>query len=155
MRVRFALMALCLTALPANANSVVVTVRGIQAGQGIVKVGLCDNALSLEGCPVTGEHPALAEVQHFVFENVPEGSFGFVGFQDVNSNSKFDTNMLGIPKEPYGLSGAAADKMIPSFKDTLIAVSGAQPNEVTIELRTFGERKKQDRGPRIADKVTR
>ena len=155
MRIRFALMALCLAAVPANANSVVVTVRGIQAGQGMVKVGLCDSALSLEGCPITGEYPAVAPEQQFVFENVPEGSFGFVGFQDVNANSKFDTNMLGIPKEPYGLSGAAGDKMIPSFTDTLVAVSKTQQNEVTIELRTFGERKKQERGPRIADKVSR
>jgi len=155
MKIRYALLALCLAALPAEAASVVVTVRGIQVGEGIVKVGLCDTALSLEGCPLTGEYPAVAETQHFVFENLPEGSFGFVGFQDLNANSKFDTNMLGIPKEPYGLSGAAGDKMIPSFKDTLIPVSEIQPNEVSIELRTFGDRKKQQNGPRIADKISR
>lgn len=153
MKARYALLALCLGTLPAEAGTVVVTVRGIQVGEGIVKVGLCDTALSLEGCPVTGEYPAVADTQQFVFENLPEGAFGFVGFQDINSNSKFDTNMLGIPKEPYGLSGAAGDKMIPSFKDTLVPVSTAEPSEVTIELRTFGDRKKQDRGPRIADKI--
>ncbi len=150
MKARFLLLAFCLAALPAEAASIVVTVKGIDVGKGLVKVALCDTSLSIEGCPLTGEYRAVAETQQFVFENVPESSYGFVGYQDVNSNSKFDTNMLGIPKEPYGLSGPAGDKVIPSFKDTLMPISAVTPNEVRIELRSFGERKKQN-GSRVAE----
>jgi uncharacterized protein (DUF2141 family) len=144
MKARFLLLASLLVPLPAEAASVIVTVNGIEVGKGIVKVALCDKSLSIEGCPLSGEYRAVAESQQFVFENVPDGSYGFVSYQDANSNSKFDTNVLGIPKEDYGLSGAAGDKMIPSFKDTLTPVSEATPNEIRIELRSFGERKKQN-----------
>jgi uncharacterized protein (DUF2141 family) len=144
MKVRFPLLALLLAPLSAEAASVVVTVNGIDVGKGVVKVAICDTSLSIEGCPLSGEYRAIAETQQFVFENVPDGSYGFVSYQDANSNSKFDTNVLGIPKETYGLSGPAGDKMIPAFKDTLMPVSEVTPNEVRIELRSFGERKKQN-----------
>ena len=36
--------------------------------------------------------------------DIPEGEYLIALFQDTNNNGKLDTNFLGIPKEPVGLS---------------------------------------------------
>ena len=37
-------------------------------------------------------------------ENLPGGKYVLALFQDVNDNGKLDTNLFGIPKEPYAFS---------------------------------------------------
>lgn len=37
-------------------------------------------------------------------ENLPSGKYVLALFQDVNDNGKLDTNLFGIPKEPYAFS---------------------------------------------------
>ncbi len=127
----------------AHAADVVVTISGIEPGKGQVKVGVCNTELSRKGCPLTGEANALAESQTFIFEGLPEGSYGFNGYQDMNSNQDFDRNMIGIPQEPYALSGIAAEKTIPTFKDTLTPVFDGADNQVGIRLQRFGDNKKK------------
>lgn len=39
-----------------------------------------------------------------VFEDVPEGDYAITIFHDKNSDGKLNTNLVGIPKEPYGFS---------------------------------------------------
>jgi len=40
----------------------------------------------------------------FIKEELPEGYYVISAFQDLNNNGKLDLNILGIPKEPIGLS---------------------------------------------------
>lgn len=48
---------------------------------------------------------------------VSKGEYAFSFFHDKNDNGKFDTNFLGIPKEPYGFSNNARGFMgPPSFE---------------------------------------
>lgn len=37
-------------------------------------------------------------------ESLPEGDYLVKAFQDVNNNGRLDTNFIGIPREPVGLS---------------------------------------------------
>ena len=37
-------------------------------------------------------------------ENLPSSDYAIALFQDVNSDTEFNTNKLGIPAEPYGFS---------------------------------------------------
>lgn len=43
-----------------------------------------------------------------LFKNLTEGTYAVSTFHDANSNSKLDTNFLGIPKEKYGFSNNAS-----------------------------------------------
>lgn len=38
------------------------------------------------------------------FKNIPNGVYAVAVFQDKNGNKRLDTNILGLPKEPYGFS---------------------------------------------------
>lgn len=43
-------------------------------------------------------------------EGLPPGQYAVSSFQDVNGNGKLDTNLFGIPTEPYGFSNNARPK---------------------------------------------
>ncbi len=44
------------------------------------------------------------------FPELPPGTYAISCFHDVNGNGKLDTNLLGIPTEPYGASNNARPK---------------------------------------------
>lgn len=48
-----------------------------------------------------------------VFTDLPPGDYAVSVFQDSNNNQKLDTNLLGIPTEPYGFSRNAMGNMGP------------------------------------------
>lgn len=43
-------------------------------------------------------------VMKVVFENLEAGEYAISCFHDENNNGQLDTNMFGIPAEPYGFS---------------------------------------------------
>lgn len=54
---------------------------------------------------------------------LPEGQYALAIFQDINENGKLDTNILGIPKEPYGFSKNFRPVFsAPAFEDCAIDV---------------------------------
>ena len=40
----------------------------------------------------------------FKFDGIPQGTYGILCFQDANRNGKLDTNFIGLPTEPWGVS---------------------------------------------------
>ena len=61
------------------------------------------------------------------------GDYAISIHHDDNDNGKMDTNFIGIPKEPTGLSNGAVPKFgPPKFKDAAVTV-GEEP--VAIELK--------------------
>lgn len=60
--------------------------------------------------------PAAKGRVSFVFE-LPTGSYAIGAYHDVNNNGILDKNWLGIPTEPYIMSG---DRKMPNFKASLI-----------------------------------
>lgn len=49
------------------------------------------------------------------FEAVPEGNYAISIALDANANGKIDTNLIGIPREPFGVSGARSVFGRPSY----------------------------------------
>lgn len=41
------------------------------------------------------------------FVNLPTGAYAISCFHDINGNGKLDTNLFGVPTEPYGFSNNA------------------------------------------------
>jgi uncharacterized protein (DUF2141 family) len=51
------------------------------------------------------------------------GTYAISCFHDVNDNGKLDTNLLGIPSEPYGFSNNARPKFrAPNWSETKFEV---------------------------------
>ena len=42
-----------------------------------------------------------------MFADLPSGTYAISCFHDLNGNGRLDTNLLGIPTEPYGFSNNA------------------------------------------------
>jgi uncharacterized protein (DUF2141 family) len=52
------------------------------------------------------------------FENVPAGAYAVTFLQDVNRNGDMDTNLFGLPREPWGTSRDAPARFGPPlFED--------------------------------------
>ena len=87
-----------------------VTVKGLKAGKGNIRVGVFDDA-HREEFPegqylYSAEVPAAAEQVTVEIPNVPPGKYAIAVIQDLNENKKLDRNIFTKPKEPYGFSGS-------------------------------------------------
>lgn len=40
----------------------------------------------------------------FKFDGISQGTYGILCFQDTNGNGRLDTNIIGLPTEPWGVS---------------------------------------------------
>jgi uncharacterized protein (DUF2141 family) len=113
-----------------------VTVENVESSRGSVWVALCNVSLSVQGCPDQKAVPAVAGTVDVVFEGIPPGVYAVAAFHDTNGNGVFD-KFMGVPREPYALSGAAADELVPSFKDAAMEMKPGE-NDVTIRMKRLG-----------------
>jgi uncharacterized protein (DUF2141 family) len=101
----------CLVSIPcvASADTFLLTVNGVKAGQGNLRIAVFDEA-HREDFP-DGEYllgvvvAATEEGMTVEISNLESGEYAIAVIQDLNENGKLDKNFLGIPKEPYGFSG--------------------------------------------------
>lgn len=94
------------TMLWAQDTTLKIAVQKVQPGQGRVRICLFDNekdflnrARQCIDVDATGE----TSVQT-TFQQVENGTYAVVVYQDMNSNGKLDRNWMGLPAEPYGFS---------------------------------------------------
>ncbi len=101
----------CLAIIPcvAYADTLLVTVNGVKAGEGNLRVAVFDEA-HRDDFP-DGEFllgvvvPATGEQMTVEISDIAQGEYAVAIIQDLNENGTLDKNFLGIPKEPYGFSG--------------------------------------------------
>jgi len=102
----------CLAIIPcvAYADTLLVTINGVKAGQGNLRLAVFDEAHRDEfpdGKNLHGvEVPATEEQMTVEVSDVEPGKYAVAIIQDLNENQMLDKNFLGIPKEPYGFSGS-------------------------------------------------
>ena len=78
--------------------------------------------------------PAKPGVTELEIKELKPGTYGVVLFQDLNGNEKLDTNLFGIPNEPYGFSGNPVILFsAPEFEEFEFEFDGV-PKELTITL---------------------
>jgi uncharacterized protein (DUF2141 family) len=116
--------ALLLALLPAVAiptagfaATIEVEVDGAEPGGGPVLVALCQGGLSGEACGRGDSALAQGSEARFTFRGLPQGVYAVVAFQDINRSGQLDRTPLGLPLEPYGLSGDAGRRARPDFRD--------------------------------------
>jgi uncharacterized protein (DUF2141 family) len=128
----FALLGL-IAAAPAQAATVKVIVEVTELNKGMVNIALCDRDLSKEGCTFFQSAEPTQKLLEFTFENVPAGRWAAVGFQDMDGDDEFD-RLLGVPREPYALSGKAADVLVPKFQDAALPIKDGTENVIRIKM---------------------
>ena len=66
---------------------------------------------------------------------LPAGEYALSIFQDVNDNGKLESNFIGLPKEPAGLSNNLRPKFgPPKYKNAMFTVTVGTVVEQKIEL---------------------
>lgn len=93
-------------ALPAQAADLTIAIGGATAA-GAVRAMLFGDAASFErkagGLASFTAQPQAGRAAA-TFHDLPPGRYAVAAFQDGNDNERLDTNLFGIPSEPYGLS---------------------------------------------------
>ena len=119
----------------ASASSAIrVSVEGVRNNSGQVGILLFSQA---KGFP--SDHsaairqvmlPARKGKVEAVFEGLPPGTYAIAVMHDENKNQKIDTNMLGIPKEGYGVSNNVKNLLrAPRFEEAAFQLRSAMAEQ--------------------------
>lgn len=128
----------CWLALPAAAADVTVRVTGLETSGGQVGCALYDSAAafldpSKAAAAMIGRPAERAATCSF--SDLTPGTYAVAVFHDLNGNGVTDTNFLGLPKEPWGISVHSEPLFrAPRFDDAAFEL-GASDLSLTLELR--------------------
>ena len=116
--------------------AVKVTQLDVKEG-GKTKIGIYDSI----GFPSLGKEIDGVDIEvegasvTYVFKNIPVGKYAIAAFQDSNVDGKLNTNMFGVPKEPYGFSNNKYGMFgPPDFEDVSFDVKEDTSTPLTINL---------------------
>jgi uncharacterized protein (DUF2141 family) len=92
----------------ASAATVTIIVRHVQTGKGVVRACLWNDPHGFPDCgrvkPRAQAAGDAVEGVELHFYDVKPGTYAVSIMQDLNDNQVLETNFLGIPREPVGLS---------------------------------------------------
>ena len=98
-----------------------VKVENVRSSDGYIYVALYskDNEfpVTMEKADKIKKIKAVKGTVIISFQNLEKGFYAVSVYQDVNSNKKMDTTILGIPKEPIGVSNNVKGFMGPPSYD--------------------------------------
>ena len=102
-----------------------VEVHNVRPQQGMLMVAAYSDAQSYDKKPLTlmQLRPDKDRLQ-FEVCGAAGPSLALRLFQDLNGNQKLDTNLLGIPSEPWGASGKPSNFEAPRWETTQVPVDG-------------------------------
>jgi uncharacterized protein (DUF2141 family) len=134
-----ALLALLVSTACAQTGTITVKVTKVNVKKGgNVKIGI----YVAKGFPVVGKEAhgrdvkVTEETATYVFKDIPIGKYAIAAFQDENADGELNTNLFGVPKEPYGFSMNKFGKFgPPKFKNVSFDVKEAEVSSLTIDLK--------------------
>lgn len=112
-----------------------VTFQGLETKDGAVMVALFDEAGWASGRAVRSDRvSASAAGVTASFAGLPPGRYGVKAFHDVDGDGRLDTNMFGMPTEPYAFSRDARGQGGPAaWTDVVFEVTiGANVQRISI-----------------------
>ena len=122
-------------ALSAHAADLSVEVQGARSAQGQVAAAVFSEAgtwMKTELAVQSQMAPAGDKVV-IVFRDLAPGRYAVTAFHDENGNNKLDTNLIGMPQEPYGFSRNAQGRMgQPRFDDAALDVQADTQNAIVL-----------------------
>lgn len=124
-----------------NTGDVIVRVTDIQDIKGEILVGIYDSRRTFRKVKKVMKY-AVKEVSNgtetLVLEDVPAGTYAIALFQDFNGNRKFDSNWMGVPKEPFGFStNYVVKRRAPKYKEVTFEHPGNENTEMTINIQVW------------------
>jgi uncharacterized protein (DUF2141 family) len=105
---KFVAAAAVILMAPTYAADLTVEIKGLTSANGKVLIALYDKAdgWMKQGLKMAGT-AAQKDGVTYEFKDLPMGDYALSIHHDENGNGKFDTNLVGMPTEPYGFSNDA------------------------------------------------
>ena len=112
--------------------TITITFTNIKTANGQLMVALNDT----KGDMVQGYIVPVTKTGNLVYtiKDVKPGNYTMAVFHDLNKDEELNTNMVGIPKEPYGFSNNARGTFgPPSLEDQTFAVQGSTTLSIALK----------------------
>ncbi|MBE7646389.1 DUF2141 domain-containing protein [Tenacibaculum finnmarkense] len=124
-----------LNSISQEKHTITVYFEGMKSDKGNLYVAIYNHKKDFLKEPIKGKIIKISDKKaSLVFENMIAGTYAISAFHDVNDNKKMDTNFIGIPKEPIGISNDAKGFMgPPKYKDAKFDV--IQSIKMTIRIK--------------------
>jgi uncharacterized protein (DUF2141 family)/Flp pilus assembly protein TadD len=105
-----------------------VEIVGLKSTEGQLRVALFDSEAAFLKNPVSASVVSIEQSQgHWQANSLRCGFYALAVYHDRNGDGKLNSNMLGIPLEPYGFSNNARGILgPPSFQDARFQVASPQ-----------------------------
>lgn len=88
-----------------SAATLDVTITGVKKQTGNLLVAIYDSSDSFQKEAYKNLIvPADSDTVQFTIDNLAAGEFAIMLFHDIDSNRKLKTNLVGMPREPWGAS---------------------------------------------------
>lgn len=130
-----AVLGLSLFASAAQAGDLHVEVQGINEIKGDVRLAVFNQKGQwLKQALISKSVSATQLSVNVLFENLPEGEYAVSVFHDLNSNGRLDSNMVGMPTEPYGFSNDAAGSFGPPSFDAAKITLNQDKKTISVRL---------------------
>ena len=133
--------ATALTAGPALAGEVVITVTDLRSTKGVVRACMTTREDIFPKCiKDPGSHRTVVPAGEKVvirFAGVKPGDYAIALLHDENDNGKADRALGMMPKEGYGFSRDAPVKMAPPKFEDAVFSQGEGATRMTIRMRYF------------------
>ena len=106
-------------------HTVTLNFKGMKSDKGNLYIAIYNKEENFLKKPIKG---TIVKVENkkatITLKDIPTGIYAVSAFHDANDNKKMDTNFLGIPKEPTGMSNDATGFMgPPKYKDAKFNVT--------------------------------
>ena len=113
----------------AGENNITIVIEDIKQNQGDIMLQLLSGRSEFDGDdPATGRFSIAAqsaELRIFA-SNLPAGDYALRVMHDVNGNGELDTNIVGMPIEPYAFSNNATGHFgPPNWEEVKFTISGS------------------------------
>jgi uncharacterized protein (DUF2141 family) len=122
---------------PATATDLTVKVEGIREARGTIRLELDGSAAAWdnkEKPTALGSTPAVIGAVTYTFKGLPPGRYAVGVYHDANDNGELDMNLVGIPKEDFGISNDPNLMRKPTFEESHVDVGDAD-RHITIHLK--------------------
>jgi uncharacterized protein (DUF2141 family) len=110
------------------------------AGKALVRISATEKQFDGKEAPV---RELVADVKGgkvaLHVEGLPAGRYAITVVHDVNANGKLDSNMMGMPTEPFGFSNNPVIRFgPPDFEDAVVTIAQDAKIEIHLVTMKFG-----------------
>ena len=122
-------------------STLIVVAESLRSPRGALLCALYDRPEGFPDRPAAGR-PALAQRVPIdgralcIFGSLAPGTYALAVLHDENDNGRMDTNLLGMPREGWGVSGSRAGRRRrPRFSDSTFVVAAGRTQVLRVPIR--------------------